>query len=128
MRTFAFAPAASRRARAESIVPMINVVFLLLIFFMMSAQLAPPDPFELMVPQTPEGAAPEAGNALYISDDGLLAYGEARGEAVFAALAGHQGPLQIRADRALDGAALARVLRRLAQARIAEAILVSVPE
>lgn len=44
-----FAPP-KRRPRAESIVPMINVVFLLLIFFLMTAQIAPPDPFEVAPP------------------------------------------------------------------------------
>lgn len=31
-----------RRSRPESVVPMINIVFLLLIFFLMTAQIAPP--------------------------------------------------------------------------------------
>ena len=33
-----------RRPRGESIIPMINVVFLLLIFFLLTAQIAPADP------------------------------------------------------------------------------------
>ena len=43
---------APRRApnRSENIIPMINVVFLLLMFFMLSAQVAPPDPFDVEVP------------------------------------------------------------------------------
>ncbi|MCO8145428.1 biopolymer transporter ExbD [Rhodovulum tesquicola] len=103
------------RARAESIVPMINVVFLLLIFFLMSARIAPPEPFET----TPLRAAaqdPLAGDTLYLSADGALAYGAARGEAVFAALAARDPvqPLVIRADAGVEAAALARLAARLA--------------
>ncbi|WP_322867174.1 biopolymer transporter ExbD [Aquicoccus sp. G2-2] len=37
-------PRPVRRPRGEAILPMINVVFLLLIFFLMTAELAPPEP------------------------------------------------------------------------------------
>ena len=50
-----FAPRRPARPARENIVPMINVVFLLLVFFVMTAQIAPPDPFDI--------APPEAGDA-----------------------------------------------------------------
>ncbi|HDR29390.1 ExbD/TolR family protein [Rhodovulum sp.] len=103
------------RARADSIVPMINVVFLLLIFFLMSARIAPPEPFEAAPPRA-AAQDPVAGDTLYLSGDGALAYGAARGEAVFAALAARDTvhPLVIRADAGVEAAALARLTARLA--------------
>jgi len=112
-----------RRARGESIVPMINVVFLLLIFFLMTAQITPPAPFEVRPPKAARGAAQEPGMVLYVAADGALAYGAARGDAVFAALVARarDRPLILRVDAALPGADLAALLPRLAavgQARV----------
>lgn len=123
-----FAPPRPARAARENIVPMINVVFLLLIFFLMSAQIAPPEPFEISPPAT--GGQPPPGTAratLYIAADGRLAYGAARGEAVFVALRDRDGntPLPIRADAALPAGDLARLLPRLAAAGVTEAALIT---
>ncbi|NHX27772.1 biopolymer transporter ExbD, partial [Escherichia coli] len=43
-------PQHPRRDRGENIVPMINVVFLLLIFFLMTAQIGPPAPIDVTPP------------------------------------------------------------------------------
>ena len=45
MRRFRFTPDAARAPTRDSTVPMINIVFLLLIFFLITAQIAPPAPF-----------------------------------------------------------------------------------
>lgn len=108
---------------------MINIVFLLLIFFLMTARIAPPDPFEVTPPAASQGAAPEAGAALFIAADGRMAYGAARGAAVWDALAAHIAPedaLVIRADADLAGAELARILARLSQMGVVRARLVTV--
>ncbi len=108
---------------------MINIVFLLLIFFLMTARIAPPDPFEVTPPEASESAAPEAGAALHVAADGRLAYGEARDAAVWEALAAHvsaEETLVIRADTDLAGAELARILARLSEAGVARARLVTV--
>ncbi|SIO25361.1 outer membrane transport energization protein ExbD [Rhodovulum sp. ES.010] len=107
----------TRRTRGESVVPMINVVFLLLIFFVISARLAPPEPFKTEPPKA-QGGTPVAGDVLYLGADGRLAYGAARGEAVFAALAGRDAaaPLVIRADAGAEATDLARLAQRLATA------------
>ncbi len=116
----------ARRAR-ENIVPMINVVFLLLIFFLMTAQIAPPEPF----PITPPGSTsqtPAKGQAtLYIAADGALAMGDARGDAVFAALAGldPDARLLIRADGGLKGRRLAQILTQLAAAGVSNLALIT---
>lgn len=137
-------PDPPRRKPPESIVPMINVVFLLLIFFLMTAQIAPPDPFEINPPDSAQAGDPAEGEfTLYLGASGALAYRDARGEdAAFAALQGDKAaycakggcsedvpppPLVLRADASVPGAALAALMPRLAQAGFSEIQLVTVP-
>ncbi len=103
-----------RRARGENIVPMINIVFLLLIFFLLAATIAPPDPFPL-TPPTAGDVETEVppGTPLHVAADGALAYGALRDAEALDALAGHEGALTLRADAALPGAELAALLTRL---------------
>lgn len=118
-----------RRPRAEPTVPMINVVFLLLIFFLISAQIAPPDPFDVTLPQAAAEDAPEAGPVLLLSADGRVALaGHTRAD-VWGALAAlpEGGPLTLRADAGLAGVDLARVLARLAGLRRGSVDLVVQP-
>ncbi|PKQ11653.1 MAG: biopolymer transporter ExbD [Alphaproteobacteria bacterium HGW-Alphaproteobacteria-1] len=106
-----------RRRAAEPIVPMINVVFLLLIFFLMSAQIAPPAPFDVILPESGAGDRAAPADTLYMDEGGRLAFNAARGEAVLGALAARatpDAPLQIRADAGLEARALARLLPELA--------------
>lgn len=103
-----------RREPGESIVPMINVVFLLLIFFLMTAQIAPPEPFELALPEAEAPGDAAADLALYIGPDGALFHDGAQGDAALTAAAMAEGPLPIRADGGLEAAALARILSQLA--------------
>ncbi|BAQ68565.1 biopolymer transporter ExbD [Rhodovulum sulfidophilum] len=126
---FTFGEDDRQGTRGESIVPMINVVFLLLIFFLMSARLVPPAPFEAEPPRA-DGAEPAAGEMLHLSASGDLAFGAARGEAVFAALAARPeaaGPLVIRADAGVEAAALARLAARLTAGGQGPLRLVTVP-
>lgn len=117
-----FAPPARPRRPRENIVPMINVVFLLLIFFLMTAQIAPPEPFEIAPPDSASPDPAEPARVLHVSAEGDLAYDGARGEAVFAALAADPdgGPLTIRADGRARAERLAEVLARLADLGISE--------
>lgn len=119
----------SHKPPGENIVPMINVVFLLLIFFLMTAQIAPLDPFGV-TPPVGEGAPVDADAPLYIAADGALAYGDARGAAVFAALSarGADTPLLLRADAGLPADKLADVLPRLAAAGQARVTLLLAPK
>ena len=123
-----FAPPRPNRSPRENIVPMINVVFLLLIFFLMTAQIAPPEPFEVTPPGSSSEAPADGPATLYIAPDGSLAFLQARGEdAVFAALASapHDDPLLIRADAGLRADRLAGLLARLAAVGIAQVALVT---
>ncbi len=69
-----------RRPPAENMLPMINVVFLLLIFFMISAQLAPPEPFAI-TPPVAEGEEASPGELmLFLGPEGELGYRELVGD------------------------------------------------
>ena len=126
-----------RRPRGESIVPMINVVFLLLVFFLMTSRLAPPAPFEVTPPEADAAGPPPpgAGGALHVSADGEIGFRDLRGDAALAAFAAHAAQLAaqggaapgLRADADLDGAAAARLLRRLSAAGVPEAALTVTP-
>ncbi|MEP2758630.1 MAG: biopolymer transporter ExbD [Hyphomicrobiales bacterium] len=108
-----------KRPRGESIVPMINVVFLLLVFFLMTAHIAPPDPFEVVRPVASEAMEPETKVSLYVGHEGALQYEDHKGEAVYSELAGiaeTEPVLQIRIDAKLDGDVLAQVMKKLTAA------------
>ena len=123
---FQISVAHRRRAPAEALVPMINVVFLLLIFFLMSATIAPPDPFDVTLPAaaTQDSADTSGPVVLHVSADGELAYDDLRGDAAFAALMsagdGRPATVVLRADEGLDGAVFAGILARLAAAGVGD--------
>lgn len=122
-----FAPATPPRRQGEPIVPMINIVFLLLIFFMMSASIAAPDPFEVIPPNAAIEAETLPPGVLFVASDGTLAFVDARGEAVFAALQAEAlEELAIRADARLPAAELAQLLPRLAEVGVTQYELISV--
>ncbi|MCL3882319.1 biopolymer transporter ExbD [Marivita sp. GX14005] len=102
-----------RRASREPVVPMINVVFLLLIFFLMTAQIAPPAPFDIALPSS-QGDGDEMRATLYVSAAGEIAFGELRGPSALERSARAEAPLRLVADAGLDAAVLARVLGDLA--------------
>jgi len=108
-----------RRQNKESIIPMINVVFLLLIFFLMTAEITAPDPFELEIPTSSGEQEPEGDAILYISKEALLGYEGMTGpEAFDALLAGADKtiPLKLRADAELAAVEVAKILKRLTKA------------
>lgn len=108
--------ASPRKPRAESIVPMINVVFLLLIFFLMTAQIAPPEPFEVSPPTAEKAAEPDGELVLYVGKESALQFQDTAGEAAFttiSAAAGDGQALQLRIDASLDGDRLAQIMQRL---------------
>lgn len=103
----------TRRARGENIVPMINVVFLLLIFFLMTASLEPAPPVEVALPdaRTDPGSMTRK---LFVDASGQWAFEGAMGEAARDVLAQERGEIVIHADQSLPASALARVLADLA--------------
>lgn len=133
-----------RRKPPESIVPMINVVFLLLVFFLMTAQIAPPDPFEISPPEmAQDGLHPEGEFTLHLGPNGEWAYRgavldqEAALDAVRTAkvaycaargcdTANAPPPLVLRADAAVQGADLAALMPRFGDLGFTEIQLVTV--
>lgn len=80
----------ARRSRVEPLLPMIDVVFFLVVFFMIVSRLAAPEPFAVARPLA-EGAQDTTGEfSLFLSADGDLGFvgpdGTAEGGAVVPAL------------------------------------------
>lgn len=128
------APQRRRDGLAEPLLPLIDVVFFLIIFFMMVSRLAEPDPVEVVRPQA---AAPDevAGElSLYLGRDGVVVAraeaGPVRGEAAVAALVARCGTgcgtVLIHADQAAPAKAVAGLLADLARAGLADVRLVTV--
>ena len=96
---------------------MINVVFLLLIFFLMSAQIVPPSPFEVTPPEADAIGTPAEELRLYVSADGELALSGGASEDAWSDLsaleAANETTLLIRADASLPASELAKILARL---------------
>ncbi|TCP44143.1 biopolymer transporter ExbD [Rhodovulum marinum] len=111
----------------ESVVPMINVVFLLLVFFLISAQLTPPEPFDIAAPAAGSDRPAEGQDILYVGADGVLAYRQVRGDAALDLLAAEprEGGLLVRADKAAPGAEIARLVARLAAVGVAPVEIVA---
>ena len=122
-----FAPIRPHRRPAENIVPMINVAFLLLIFFLMTAQITPPLPFEVTPPPSDSEARAEGPVVLNISTQGVLYFDGATGEAVWPRIATLPPgtALMIRADAGFSAAELTRILTRLAEGGLTSIALVT---
>lgn len=113
-----------RPERPEAVAPMINVVFLLLIFFVMSATLTPPEALEAEPPEARrEGEAPGPA-ALVIDASGQTAFGRIIGPAAIAAAAAEDGPARVRADAAAPAKRVVAVLNALKAAGAQETRLI----
>ncbi|MEM0989124.1 MAG: biopolymer transporter ExbD [Pseudomonadota bacterium] len=115
----------------ESIVPMINVVFLLLIFFLMTATIAPPEPFEVEPPASASEGLGEPGQPIFVGAEGQIAWGAATGDvavaqAAAAWLEGEQTtPLIIRADKSVAATTIAGLLKQLATSGVTKSQLLA---
>lgn len=118
-----------RPARVEAAIPMINLVFLLLIFFLMVATLAPRPPEPVDPPKLVEAARLES-DVIRISlrADGIVAFGGMRGDV---ALTGFKAGLlansavAIHADRRAPATALVGLVNELDAAGVARVLLVA---
>ena len=125
------APPKRPRSTEENILPLINIVFLLLIFFMLAGVLAQKPPFELTPPATTdaEQSTQLENKVLAVAGDGRLAFGgePITREALPQALADwpNDKPLQIRADGGLKADALGSLFTTLRGAGIAEVNLLT---
>ena len=125
-----FASKQERRS-AENVVPLINIVFLLLIFFMLAGSFRPVEPFAVELPGAPASETePPAREIPVLSvgasgelalDGRKLRAGEL--DASLAALS-RDDSLQLRADAHLPARHLLPLLERLRDAGVAELDLV----
>ncbi len=107
-----------RRPLRENVVPMINVVFLLLVFFMIASELRPQAPVEVTPPvaDLEDGAATDL--TLFVGADGTIAWMDLRGDAAIAAVTELDPETRVRlsVDAGFPGREFAALLARLAEA------------
>lgn len=132
-----------RRTRIEPLLPMIDVVFFLVVFFMIVSRLAAPEPFPVSRPAALEAQETKGEFSLFLSAAGELGFigpeGAAEGAAVLPALiaakvaycgqedcSGFPPVLLLHADAAAPAAKLAEVLPVLQAAGFAEISLLTV--
>jgi len=117
----------------ETLIPLINVVFLMLIFFMLAGRITAPDALPVAPPESRSAGPGTAGETtLIIGVDGRMALDGKildGGELPLSAeaLAMDAPPLRIKADAGLPVAELQRVLRQLRQAGVARIELLTLP-
>jgi biopolymer transport protein ExbD len=110
-------PRPERRSRGIAILPLINVVFLLLIFIVLSGVISSPDPFELTPPQASAGDEIEEASGettLYVSAGGAVRFrGLSDETAVLALVAQLVGDerLEVLTVRADSGAPAQRIVK-----------------
>lgn len=125
-----------QRNDEERILPLINVVFLLLIFFMLAGRIAASDPFEVAPPRsTSEGAVEQRDMLVLIDAEGRLALdGEimteaALKEAVAERISGNrQARMRLKADGRAEAAGVVAVMQTLRETGVERLKLLTVPE
>ncbi len=102
------------RPRAESTIALINVVFLMLIFFLVAGQIAAPVDQDVQLVAADMDMAPVPDDALVLHADGRVTWRGAASDAASFAAAHSEGVLRLMPDRdapARDLIALALALR-----------------
>ena len=120
----------------ERILPLINVVFLLLIFFMLAGKLAVSDPFEIAPPRSAsEGPAEMQELLVLVGADGKLALdGEVLEEAALEAAiaerlsATEDARVRLKADGRAEATQVIAVMELLRAAGVERLKLLTVPE
>ena len=123
------------RSNDEHILPLINVVFLLLIFFMLAGKIAAGDPVPAEPPRSASGAPPGARELVIVMGaDGRLAFDgavierSALGAAVAASLGGDQPPqIWLKADSDADSVEVVAVMEALREAGVERLKLLTTP-
>ncbi len=114
-----------QRRRRDSTIPLINVVFLMLVFFLIAGTVVPPLDPDLELVDTAELEGREPPDALVLHADGSLSF---RGQATDAEtyMADHEGEeVRIVPDRAASGPRLIEVTGELRRAGAKSVFLVT---
>ena len=120
----------------ERILPLINVVFLLLIFFMVAGALSKPDPFELSAPTSrSDGVAGDHDLVIHMGTEGRLALDgrmmaeDALIEAVADRFATEETVrVRVKADGGMQAAQAIRLMQRLRGVGVKQVKLLTVRE
>lgn len=124
-----------KRAEGEEhILPLINIVFLLLIFFMVAGHLSASDPFPIMPPQSATDVPPEAERILVqVGPDGSIALdGQPTSLETLAAdmttkLAEHPDmAVTLKADGAAEAAHIVELMEKLREAGLRKLTLMTI--
>ena len=117
-------PATPRRTR-DSTIALINVVFLMLIFFLIAGTVAPPIDSDLKLVETSDLEGREPPDALVLRKDGTLSFrGAPTDPGTYMASQG-AGPVRIVPDRDASGPRLIEVTGALRRLGAASVILVT---
>ena len=119
----------------DRILPLINVVFLLLIFFMLAGRLAASDPFQIDPPVSgSEGKVTVEDLLVQVGAEGRLALNgeemseEALGAAVAARLSdGTAAPVRLKADGTVEAARVVAIMEILKEAGVEAVQLLTLP-
>lgn len=135
-------PARQREEGDEGVIPLINIVFLLLIFFMLAGKLTQADPFQVTPPPSASTDLPEAvPNTILVGADGQLAFagkpvelealaemlaGEVKTQQPVATGAGQDAPpLRLKADQEADAGRVIQVMETLRAAGVEKLLLLT---
>jgi biopolymer transport protein ExbD len=123
-----------QREQGENVIPLINVVFLLLIFFMIAGKLSEPAPFAVDPPRSeatrPAGPRPIT---VHVAADGRVAVNTetttlaALGERLAAAEGLAEAPVRLKADGQADSHRVMAVMDALRAAGASEVVLLTLP-
>lgn len=124
------------RNEEERVLPLINVVFLLLIFFMFAGRIAASDPFEVAPPRSASEGAVQRHDVLVLIDaegrlalDGEIMTKAALQEAVADRIAGsRQVRVRLKADGRAEAAGVVALMQTLRESGVERLKLLTVPE
>ena len=124
---------ATSKSGEERVLPLINVVFILLIFFLLAGRLSAMDPFRVEAPRS-LGGEPIGGHdmVVHVGADGRLAFdGSVLDEAELRAAIAQRvtsGTLRIKADGQVEARRVIAVMEILREAGIERLELLTLPE
>jgi len=130
-------PAGRRRGDDDQrILPLINVVFLLLIFFMVAGRLTASDVFAIQPPSSASEASPGSDLMVLVATDGRLALGgeplerQALSAAVRERLASSESGtgVRIKADGRVEARRVVAIMEELRAAGVEQLELLTLPE
>lgn len=129
-------PVPPPREYSEHVLPLINIVFLLLIFFMLSATLEPPLPFAVTTPESQRNSpGGPTEDVVVVAADGRVGVGGQeirRGELVSVAVRERVGrggrPVKLKMDANTDARLFLDIIEDLKQAGIEQIVLLTVPD